>query len=285
MLDNYLREATREGLLKIPERRNPDFQYALYSAQSAYARSGAEDLGDLLVQLLIDRAKVQERDLKQIILNESLAVAPKLTPDQLDALSLIFLHRYFRFGGVESLADLHAHLEEFYFPFLDGASRNYSAYQHLEYVGCGGMSAVELESTKPFTQQYAGLFTKGFPESELNMHLTAGQKSGLLIPCRRDDSMLQIDAVYEESIDELCNRLGIDPLSLPRLRQVQVQNIMRSEEVEDDLTKALPWIAEFFRLWNGTAMRVMTLTSVGTIIAHANIKRKTGEDIDLTSWL
>jgi len=285
LLDSFLQEAAREGLTEILEGRNPDFQYAFYSAQKEYARSGDEDLGELLVQLLIDRTKVQKRDLNQIVLNESLAVAPKLTSDQLDALSLIFFHKYFQFGGVESLADLHTRLEEFYFPFVAGASRNHSAYQHLEYVGCGGMSVLEVQSHEPFTRLYAGLFTKGFPESSLNMSLTEEQKSCLLIPCRRDEAMLQIDAIYEESIDELCERLGIDSRSLPRLKQVQVQNIMRPEEVSDDLTTALPWMAQFFKLWDETPIKSMTLTSVGVIIAHANIKRQTGEDIDLTSWL
>lgn len=53
----------------------------LFSAQKEHARIGDEDLGDLLVQLLVDRTKVRDRNLVQIALNESLEVAPKLTPD------------------------------------------------------------------------------------------------------------------------------------------------------------------------------------------------------------
>jgi hypothetical protein len=51
-LKSFLEEAAREGLTKIPDGRNPDFQYVLYSAQRDYARSGDEDLGELLVTAL-----------------------------------------------------------------------------------------------------------------------------------------------------------------------------------------------------------------------------------------
>jgi hypothetical protein len=90
-LDSYLQKMAEEGQAEIPEAENPDLQYAVFSAQKEYARTGDEDLGKLLVQLLADRTKVRDRNLTQIVLNESLSVAPKLPPDQLDALSLTFL--------------------------------------------------------------------------------------------------------------------------------------------------------------------------------------------------
>lgn len=89
--DAFLTKAMEDGQEKIPEAENPDFQYALFSAQREYARVGDEDLGELLVQLLVDRSKIEDRTLIQIVLNQSLAVAPMLTPEQLDALTLIFL--------------------------------------------------------------------------------------------------------------------------------------------------------------------------------------------------
>ncbi len=67
---------------------NPDFQRALFTVQKEYALTGDDELGDLLVDLLIDRTKQDNRSLLQIVLNESLSVVPKLTNDQLAALSV-----------------------------------------------------------------------------------------------------------------------------------------------------------------------------------------------------
>jgi hypothetical protein len=63
-------------------------QYAVFTAQREFARSGDDQLGDILVDILVDRTKEPDRSLLQIVLNESLNVAPKLTADQLAAFCL-----------------------------------------------------------------------------------------------------------------------------------------------------------------------------------------------------
>jgi hypothetical protein len=180
----FLQEAARNGLPEIPEAKNPDFQYVLFSAQRDYARSGNLDLGELLVQLLVDRARVEERDLKQIVLNESLTVAPKLTSDHLDALSLVFILKYRGLPRIESLADFHLVLDDLVLPFVAGASHKLSAYQHLEYVGCAVTTQILTDAHTPFTSRYPGLFTKGFPPDNgfQYMKLTEAQQEQLTIP-------------------------------------------------------------------------------------------------------
>jgi hypothetical protein len=50
---------------------DPDMLNALYSGVSGYARSGEDDLARALVDMLVDRAGQQERDLKLQVLNQS----------------------------------------------------------------------------------------------------------------------------------------------------------------------------------------------------------------------
>ncbi len=221
LVNSFLEQARKEGLSNIPEGRNPDFQYALYSAQRDYARSGDESLGELLVQLLVDRTKTKQRDLMQIVLNESLLVVPKLTPDQLDALALIFVLKYADLSRIKSFTDLHRWLDKFVIPFAVGASRKQSSYQHLEYVGCAVNAAIVTDAHEPFIKRYPGLFTRGFPRAYglEYLNLTPEQIARLFIPARHaplDPSRpeiegIQIDAIDEESEDELIERLGVDP--------------------------------------------------------------------------
>lgn len=171
LLDNYLKRAAQEGQPEIPEAENPDFQYVLFSAQKEHARIGDEDVGDLLVQLLVDRTKVRDRNLVQIALNESLDVAPKLTPDQLDALSLVFLLGRTINHTVNSLDRLAWYLDTYILPFALEASSKDSAYQHLEYAGCGAVSINSFQIEEALRQTYMGLFCKGFTEEEAKLSI------------------------------------------------------------------------------------------------------------------
>jgi hypothetical protein len=86
----FLSQIQKEFPDGIKKSADPDFQYALFNVQKQYARNGDKNLGDLLVDLLIDRSKQEQRDILQIVLNESLETAPKLTEQQLAVLSITF---------------------------------------------------------------------------------------------------------------------------------------------------------------------------------------------------
>lgn len=223
------------------------------------------------MQLLVDRARVKQRDLQQIVLNESLTVAPKLTPDQLDALSLIFILKHGALPRVEGVADFHLVLDDLVLPFVAGASHRPSAYQHLEYVGCAVKNALAIDAHIPFTQRYPGLFTKGFPADYGFKYLkvTEAQQEQLTIPARHkvpdrpDLDLVQINATDDEAEDELIERLRIDPGSVPRLKQLQKENLLSLEEVRGYLIETRHEIARYFDIWAGMLINSMTLTTVG----------------------
>ena len=62
-------------------------QLAVLAAQREYARTGDHALEELLVSVLLDRAREADRNLRQIALEESIAVIPKLTEKQVDILT------------------------------------------------------------------------------------------------------------------------------------------------------------------------------------------------------
>jgi hypothetical protein len=286
LLRSFLEQAAREGLATIPEGRNPDFQYVLFSAQRDYARSGDEDLEELLVQLLVDRAKIQDRDLAQIVLNESLGVAPKLTSGQLDWLSLIFLMKYASISGANDLANLYRGFDTFIRPFVAGASREQSAYQHLEYAGAATHNAVKIEAPKLFTQNYPGLFRMGLTELDLEeVGLSEEAKSALIVPSRRNPALHQVNAATPGGIDSSCQRLGLGADEAEKLKNLQGRRPVPPAELRAELIAALPWMAQLFDLWDSTPIPNLTLTSVGIAIAHANIKKRTGCDFDLSIWI
>ena len=70
--EEFLSKLQKEHPAGLEKSNDPDFQYALFTVQKEYARNGDKDLGDLLVDLLVDRSKQEQRDILQIVLNESL---------------------------------------------------------------------------------------------------------------------------------------------------------------------------------------------------------------------
>jgi hypothetical protein len=44
-------------------------------------------------------------------------------------------------------------------------------------------------------------------------------------------------------------------------------------------------MAWYFDIWDETPMKSKTLTSVGIAIAHANIKKRTDRDLNLSIWM
>jgi len=286
LLDDYLKEMAKEGQAEIPEAESPDLQYAVFSAQKEYARTGDEDLGELLVQLLVDRTKERDRNLVQIVLNESLAVAPKLTPDQLDALSLIFLLKYTVHEGLNSLVSLDWYLDKYILPFVPGASRKQSAYQHLEFAGCGTVSIGEVKSEQAFLNGYPGLLCEGFTEEELQtVELTPEERSQLITRCVHNDSLLQVSVLNDKALDSACAQFRVDHEKAQKLKELQASKLMPPPKVREYFVGVQPQMTQFFEVWDDTPMKNMTLTSVGIAIAHANIQKRTGETFDLSIWM
>src|SRR6185436_5811113 len=66
--EQFLLKLQKEFPAGLEKSKDPDFQYALFTVQKEYARNGDKDLGELLVDLLVDRSKQEQRDILQIVL-------------------------------------------------------------------------------------------------------------------------------------------------------------------------------------------------------------------------
>ena len=81
LADDFLENLNEKHKDSIKNLSQPAMQIALFDAQKAYAITGDEELESLLVDILVERATEDTRTIKQITLDESLKVAPKLTTE------------------------------------------------------------------------------------------------------------------------------------------------------------------------------------------------------------
>lgn len=286
-IDRYLEELQQRKPEALDALRDPDMQIALFTAQREYARSGDQDLSELLVDILVDRAAQRDRDLKRIVLNESLTVAPKLTPEQFDILSLSFVIRYTKRLNVGNPAQFSSYMLEGVLPFSKNLPKHNAPYQHLQYTGCASIDIGEIAVGGIIFNVYPGLFSSGFTREEFAAIAPPDQWIGtLLIPCFHKPALFQVAAVGLDDIAGVCERLSVPLEHREKIRDLQSNHRMSQQEIEEYLRLNVSGSDILLDLWEQSPLKHLSLTTVGIAIAHANIRRKLKrDDYNLSVWI
>lgn len=202
--EDFLSKLASENPAGLSQSNDPDFQYVLFSAQREYARCGDKELEDLLVDLLVDRTKQEQRGMLQIVLNESLNTAPKLTEEQLASLALIFLFKYTQNLQVGNHDQFGSYLDKHAEPFIAKAAKGRASYQHLEFAGCGSCSLAMSALENILGQVYQGLFLTGFDANEvITRNITTALHAKFFMPCLNDPAKLQVRAVNKAQLTKM----------------------------------------------------------------------------------
>ena len=148
---------------------DPDFQYSMYVVQREYARTGNDELGDLLTDILVERSQQTERDILQVVLSESLLVAPKLTSEQISALALTHSLTKINFSSAENLEELDSIFSEIHQHVQKASLITESAVLHLEYAGTLSINHIVMKDIKKKVfDTYAHLSAQDFDYSVVN---------------------------------------------------------------------------------------------------------------------
>lgn len=285
--EDFLKKLQQENPDGFGKGQDPDFQYALFTVQREYARNGDKDLGDLLIDLLVDRSKQEQRDILQIVLNESLSTAPKLTESQLSVLTIIFIFKYAQAQWVGNLALLGKLFDQAVLPFSPKIATNDACYQHLEFTGCGSISHMNGTSLESLIEHsYQGLFFKGFNHSEIAARgISIGASVNFFTPCINDPSKFQVKALNTRLLSDLYTENNINTDDQAKINALFGEYKMSHDEIREKCVNIRPFMNSVFESWANSRMNSFTLTSVGIAISHANIKRLIGEFASLSIWI
>lgn len=286
LVDNFLNEVKERSPDAVQTMEDPGMQHAIFTAQKEYARTGDKDLSDMLVDILVDRASQVERNLKQIVLDESLNIVPKLTSSQMDSLTIIFIIKYSRNFGINNLESFKNYLASYIKPFVSILSKENSLFQHLEFTGCGSISMGSSNIQDVFSKTYKGIFCKGFTQEQLASSVPEHEKyQSLIIPCLNDSEKFQLAALDEEVLEEKAKPLNLTTEELNKLKPLLNNYQFNGGELKDLIKKQGDFMNDLFDVWDNSPLKNMTLTSVGIAIATANLRRKTGISVDLGIWI
>lgn len=281
--EDFLCKLIKDYPAGIEQSKDPDFQHGLFTMQKEYARCGDEDLGALLVSLMVERAKNPSRSLSQIVLNESIEVVPKLTPQQISTLSLVFAFRYKRFGGVGNLQSFYTALRECVNRYKDGVLTKMAGLQHLQYTGCGSIAAVESQLGELFLKVYTGFFFAGFDDQVLFGLNGVYVGHPIIIGCINDSTKYQINALNDEVLEQQIAKYSLEG-SAEGLRALYLRYRFDVGRVKDVVIENVPEMKVVFDAWS-KMMGYLTLTSVGMAIAHAHMTALEGPFADVSLWL
>jgi len=282
----FLSKLQKENPEGLAQSNDPDFQSSLFTVQKHYARTGDKQLGDLLVDLLVDRTKHDQRDILQIVLNESLETAPKLTEQHLAVLAIAFLFKYTQNKGILNHDMFGQYLDHYASPFAPKIVKNLACYQHLEFSGCGSMSVFTTSLASVLGQTYQGLFLKGSDAQEIATRgISIGQDPRVFTRCLNDPQKTQVAALNKEALSQ-----AFDVHSIGDDDRAKITALFDSQKMDDAQIKTKcialrPYMAGVFDAWENSALAQFTLTSVGIAIGHANIKRLAGEFANLAIWI
>lgn len=285
--EKILKKISESNPQILKEFENPAMQDALFKTQKEYAKSGDKDLGDLLVDIVSDRARVVKRNMLQIVLDESLTIAPKLTIEQLDTLTLSFLTIRTRRLTIRNLFDFALYVNNFIAPFIDNLLDDHEHFKYIEYLGCGHIRAGDYGNIQNiYRRTYQALFSKGFTKEEFNNEVIADDSlNQLLIPCLNDPLKLQFKFMDNEVLESEVKKINLSPELIAKIKALFEKSTKSNEEIKDQIVALNPKMSKLFDVWEKSSFKNLELTSVGIAIAHANYRRRTGETMDLSIWI
>lgn len=261
----------------------PGMQYAIYTAQKEYAKTWDRELSEVIQDILVERAKNKNRNMLQIVHDESLEVVSKLTAEQFDILSLIFLIWYTKKSNIINIPSLTSYLNTDILPFINSISEEDSCYSHLEFTSCATRQTISSKIIPIFKKIYWWLFMKWFTK-EIFLEQSIWEISEynwIIIPCIDDNSLFQVNTILEEIIIEK----GYSDDIKNKIRWLYNNYLMSDSEIREKLWTTHPQFIEFIDKWDEWFLKSIRLTSVWIAIAHANLKRKTWIDSDLSMWI
>lgn len=285
--EKIFKELNEKSPESIEEFKNPAMQDALFQTQKEYAKSGDENLGDLLVDILVDRAKTKERNMLQLVLDESLIIAPKLTVEHYNLLTLSFLLTRTVNHRVINIETFKEYIKNQILPFTDNIRNEETTFNHLEYLGCGHIRTGGYGKLEEILKnRYKAIFSKGFTLEEYEKEVGDFDNSDFFImPCLHDQTKFQINTLSDAVLIQEMETKSITVEYQNKLKAFFNKTTMSHQEIKDFLILIDLKMENVIELWDNSPFNKFELSSVGISIGHSNYRRKTGETLDLSIWI
>jgi hypothetical protein len=252
--------------------QDPETQYALFSAQSGYAKTGDADLGEVLIELLMTRISAAARDTSQLASTYAITVAENLSSHHFAILTCSFVLKQLAYGGVRTVDELAREMANTVEPFAgDLKSANPVDFDYLVGLGCMILTASSSSPAKCAGFNYPGLFTRGFSPDEMpNSARLIG--TPLVRPFGPDSDRYKVNALTKPELTDLIDSVVMHDMRTLAFQTLQ-NTVMQEYEIHRMLSQEQEGLAAVFARHSALGGNSYINTAIGTAIAHANMRR------------
>jgi hypothetical protein len=286
MTEKFLYKLEKEAPEAINEFATPGMQDTYFQAQKEYAINGDAEIADMLVEMLVERAKLPARNRLRLALDEGLKVAPKLTVQQMDLLTL----SHFRFHSLwnkplnfESLVQ--AINPEFMLVDDINILDVDEELSILEYFRLGKISSTITYKTteEVLLETYPQFLNRGFTLEEC--HVPEFLVHELFIPCFHNAQKYQFKFASKDSLISFLREKGITEERILHISNFFNSHLFEASELPDLLKPYIPNYHKLDLMYNTTSWKQFSISKIGMAIAISNYHRRFGIRTDLSVWV
>jgi hypothetical protein len=292
---NYLSELHEREPQAVENIEDPGVQSDILEAQAGFAKSGDKDLGEVLVDILVDRTARTERNTASLALSAAISTAQKLTKSHFAALSALFVFKQLKVGQVNHYEQVYMRLSSYLTPTRDDMVQlSDSDVQYMAALGCVTISMGSISIHQVLQQAYPGLFCQGVDISSAPSEPSGAPEDGpesiinkfkdtpVVTRNLRDPSKFQIAAVDRESLHQLLAK--IDLLEHEEvLQRALIARPIDGETIMKELREFSAPLGEVIDTYEARTLPNCSNTAIGTAIGHANLRKVTGEAFTIPS--
>lgn len=267
---------------------SPGIQFSLFNAQRDYARTGDPQVGELLIDLIIEKACQEKRNFDDIVIDESLQVVPRLNEIHMGMLALLYICTV-PISGFSSFVDLVDFYRQTYPTISDhlfedkskAAELDFTGHlQHLIYTGCAYLGGMGSDWIFSLHLNYELLFQKPIDENLKNLMAikdVASRLKAFLVGHPEEKGKYAWRTVSLQKLTNALKSVFYDH-EIAIIVSFIKENSMDLEEKTAYLYKydVCVKMQNAFRIIHGNAPR---LTSVGISIGQSFLRKMAGVDI------
>ncbi|WP_068275550.1 LPO_1073/Vpar_1526 family protein [Aldersonia kunmingensis] len=257
---------------------------ATYKAQRQYVENGDQELAEMLADFLIAMAAEEPRSLNDIVLNQAVEVASKLTPSQIDGLVSILNVLWvevddYPTSGSDVFDFLHTQLT----PYYGRIPQRSAEYEYMSALGVVSERPVSASPYQWLANGYPGVFVKGFSldslEPELKLYTMPPREGGQYFePLPENENLFRIKLAEARRI--VANRRA-DPYNATRsagaLERLLNKCDLEPQQIRESCRKHWPELAAFLDVMQESRAMDYRPNSVGIAIGHAAWRRHNPE--------
>lgn len=283
--------------------KEPSFQYLIGQAQTAYAKSGDENVADILAGLITERSKQNHQSIEALSIAQAIEIAPKLTKKHIDQLTYIFFLKHTLYNNIKTIRELGNNYKNIADKFFNSISTTDANYQYLSSLGCIEISPLEADmyailkrydvfnigtsvsdaSHDPAFIEYLDKHEVADPEviEEIEALISAG----LLIPSQVKSNTYFPFCGNKQEFINACKANGLHLKNTHSIFYAMGKHIATFEQIKNCIEPEWPNFKQHVEIWKATPVKNCQLLSTGIAIAHSNLTNNNLINADIGIWI